>query len=65
MRDGLQILGLQLGNGTVISYTAAPNGTTYNLFRNVCAAAGPPPLQTRSWSADDLPLVRVPSSTRR
>lgn len=37
--SGYQVLGLLLGNGNEISYTASQSssGTTYNLFRNVCS----------------------------
>ncbi len=36
--SGYQVLGLQLGNGTEISYAVSQaSGTTYDLYRNVCS----------------------------
>ncbi len=42
--SGHQILGLELGNGTVISYTVsqASSGTAYDLYRNVCSGGNAP-----------------------
>jgi hypothetical protein len=34
-----QILGLQLANQKMITYAVAPEGSSYNLYRNVCSGA--------------------------
>ena len=51
--SGTQVLGLQLGNGTEVSYSAAPaaTGTSYTLSRNVCSGGS----ETSSVVARDMP----------
>ena len=58
---GTQVLGLQLGNGTEVSYSAAPasTGTSYTLSRNVCSGGTP----TSSVVARDMPASIVNPST--
>jgi len=50
---GFQVLGLQLGNGTEVSYSAAqaPNGTKYDLLRNSCRGGN----VTSTVMASDVP----------
>jgi prepilin-type N-terminal cleavage/methylation domain-containing protein len=58
---GVQVLGLQLGNGTQIAYTAAAasSGKTYDLWRNLCNGASPP---TSVVMSRDIPESQVPGS---
>jgi type II secretory pathway pseudopilin PulG len=59
---GTQVLGLQLGNGSQISYTVAQasSGKTYDLWRNVCNAGSAPVSSVLSY---DIPSSQVPSSS--
>lgn len=59
---GRQVLGMQLGNGTQISYTAAQalSGQTYDLWRSVCNGASAP---TSSVISRDVPASQVPTAT--
>jgi hypothetical protein len=57
----VSVLNLQLGNGSVISYGAAPSATEKNaddLFRNVCPAGATVPT-TSTVLAHDVPLSVV------
>ena len=58
---GSQVLGLQLGNGSQISYTAAQasSGKTYDLWRNVCNAGS---ATASTVLSSDIPGSQVPSS---
>jgi type II secretory pathway pseudopilin PulG len=62
--SGYQVLGLQLGNGNVISYTAvaaASGAKTYSLFRNVCDTSGK--VTSSSVVAHDMPASIVNPAT--
>ncbi len=50
---GYQVLGLQLGDGTVISYAVTQEGTAYTLFRNQCSGTGT--LTESNAVAHDMP----------
>jgi prepilin-type N-terminal cleavage/methylation domain-containing protein len=62
--SGFQVLGLQLGNGSEISYIAAPaaSGTSYVLYRNKCASGSTAP-STSTVMAHDLPASVVNPAT--
>jgi prepilin-type N-terminal cleavage/methylation domain-containing protein len=62
--SGFQVLGLQLGNGSEISYIAAPaaSGTSYVLYRNRCASGSTAP-STSTVMAHDLPASVVNPAT--
>jgi prepilin-type N-terminal cleavage/methylation domain-containing protein len=49
---GFQVLGLQLGNGTEVSYSAASTGATTSLSRNVCSGGN---LTSSTVMAHDVP----------
>jgi hypothetical protein len=61
--SGFQVLGLQLGNKSQISYTtaAANSGGTYDLTRNVCSGGSQTPTKS-SVIARDLPSSVVSTS---
>ena len=58
---GYQVLGLQLGDGTVISYAAKQEGASYTLFRNQCSASGT--LIDSNAVAHDMPSSVLNAST--
>jgi prepilin-type N-terminal cleavage/methylation domain-containing protein len=56
---GFQILGMQLGNGTQISYSTVSNNTSATLVRNVCTRGS---LTTSLALAHDLPISTTTTS---
>jgi prepilin-type N-terminal cleavage/methylation domain-containing protein len=63
--SGFQVLGLQLGNGAEISYSAAAaaSGNAYQLTRFVCAAGSGSTVTSQSVLAHDLPSSVLSTAT--
>ena len=60
---GVEVLGLQLGPSTEVTYAAAPNGSTYTLSRNQCTlSGGTPTLQNSVVVGRDLPASTMTTS---
>ncbi len=60
---GTNVLSLQLGNSTEITYTAAKNGTAYTLSRNMCTlSGGTPTFESSVVLGRDLPAWTVPTT---